>query len=383
MIPRMLSSRLMKLAKGFPVLSVTGPRQSGKTTLVRALFEAHAYLSLENLDVRQAAEEDPRRFLEPYKTRGVILDEVQRVPTLFSYLQEQVDTSGNMGGVVLTGSQNFLLLESITQSLAGRTAVEHLYPFTQAEVVELQPDTLDEVILKGSYPPLFDRELDPADFYPAYLETYVERDVRSIRNIGNLSLFRKFLMLCAGRTGQLLNLSALGNEVGVDYKTIQSWISVLEASFLIALLRPHHRNWNKRVVKQPKLYFLDTGVVCSLLGIRSAKELASHPLRGALFETYVISDAFKTFQHRGQRPPLTFWRDHGGREVDLLIESSGGLTAVEIKSGATASPAFFQHLERFQSFARDAVETSKVIYGGEESRPHRRADLVSWRELQW
>lgn len=371
----------MKLAKGFPVISVTGPRQSGKTTLVKATFPRHTYINLENLDTRLSATEDPRRFLRELVGKKVILDEVQRTPELFSYLQEHVDNHVKAGGLILTGSQNFLLLEGVTQTLAGRTAVEHLLPFEQSEVGT--DASLDETLLKGSYPPLFDRDLEASDFYPAYLETYVERDVRSVRNIGNLALFRKCLQLCAGRTGQLLNLSALGNEVGVDHKTIQAWISVLEASFILFLLRPHHQNWNKRVVKQPKLYFLDSGVVCSLLGIRKAVDLAVHPLRGSIFETYVIADAYKSLHHRGIKPPLSFWRDHSGNEVDLLVEAGGKLDAYEVKSGETVTDSFFHNLRKFQEIADGSLRGKNVVYGGEHSTSRKHGKLQCWRKSDW
>ncbi len=248
MIPRQISEKLVDLARGFPVICLTGPRQSGKTTLVKSLFSDYTYVSLENIDAMQAAQEDPRRFLAPYQKSGLIIDEAQRVPELFSYLQGIVDSSGQMGRYVLTGSQNFLLLEKITQSLAGRAAILHLMPFSAPEVeaVGLLGSTLDEVLFKGMYPALFDRSVSPVDFYPSYIETYLERDVRSMKKIGDLALFRKFVLLCAGRVGQLLHLTSLGNEVGVDHKTIRSWISGLETSFLVFLLRPYHQTWNQR-----------------------------------------------------------------------------------------------------------------------------------------
>lgn len=382
MIRRTLTEKLKQLVTGFPVLSLTGPRQSGKTTLVRGTFPDYAYLNLENLDTLAAAEEDPRRFLEAHRERGAIIDEAQRAPHLFSYLQGIVDESGHMGRYVLTGSQNFLLLEKISQSLAGRTALLHLLPFSRSELVtsNAAPRELDTALFQGNYPPVYDRPVDAPDFYPAYIETYLERDLRSIKNIGDLSLFRKFLILCAGRTGQLLNMKALGNEVGVDHKTIASWISVLEASFIIFLLRPHHRNWNKRVVKQPKLYFYDTGLLCSLLGLRKPEDLASHHMRGSIFECYVIAEHTKASYHRGMRPNAFFWRDHSGHEVDLLIEAGPKLSAVEIKSGSTLTPSFFDGLKWFAKTSGVNRDDCMLVHGGNSRQSRETGEAIPWHE---
>ncbi len=381
MIPREITPRLTALATGFPVVSVTGPRQSGKTTAVRHAFPQHAYVSLENLDTMAAAREDPRRFLRPHQETGVIIDEAQRVPELFAYLQGMVDESGRMGRYILTGSQDFLLLEKVAQSLAGRTAVLHLLPFSASEIdaVGSLSEDLDEVMFKGFYPPLFDRPVAPSDFLPAYLETYVERDVRSMRNIGDLSLFRRFLLLCAGRVGQLLNLTALGNEVGVDHKTIRAWLSVLEAGFIAFLLPPYHRNWNKRITKQPKLYFHDTGLLCSLLGLRGPSDLASHPLRGAIFECFVVADCLKRQLHAGRRPSLYFWRAHAGHEVDLLIEHGPRLNAVEIKSAETVHPDLFAGLRWFCANTGVDAAACTLVYGGVEAQDRKAGRVVPWR----
>ncbi|MFP4261104.1 MAG: ATP-binding protein [Opitutales bacterium] len=368
------------MSKKFPVLTLTGPRQSGKTTLLRHLFPEHTYLNLEALDIRAEAEEDPRGFLNRHAA-GVILDEAQRVPDLFSYVQTLVDESGELGRFILSGSQNFLLMDSISQSLAGRAAIQHLLPFSINELPVASDSTLDERLLQGAYPPIYDRQLSASEFYPSYLETYVERDVRSLRNIGNLTLFRKFLMLCAGRSGQLLNLTALGNEVGVDHKTIQSWISVLEAGFLVYRLPPYHRNWNKRVVKQPKLFFLDTGLLCSLLGIRKTEHLRSHPLRGAIFESWVVAEAVKSSMNRGQRPALYFWRDHSGNEIDLLSEDAGKIHAIEIKSGETIHPNWLEGLKWFHALAPDQVANTTIIYGGTRSTRRSGITITPWTDI--
>lgn len=378
MISRRLSETISTLAAKFPVVSLTGPRQSGKTTLLRSLFQKHQYVNLENLDVRAEAEEDPRGFLKRHE-EGAILDEVQRVPALFSYLQEIVDEGDKMGRFILSGSQNFLLMESVSQSLAGRVAVLHLLPFSMEELPVDSDTGLNTRLIQGGYPPLHDRGLLPPEFYPSYLETYVERDVRTLKNIGNLSLFRKFLLLCAGRSGQLLNLTALGNEVGVDHKTIQSWIAVLEAGFLVYRLPPYFQNWNKRVVKQPKLIFLDTGVLCSLLGIRDVQTMQSHPLRGAVFESWAVSETVKFQLNRGERPAVFFWRDHSGHEIDLLVEQAGRLRSIEVKSGETVLGTWFDGLNWFQKVAGDTFETGAVIYGGDQASTRKGFHVIPWR----
>jgi len=382
MIDREITAKLGILARGFPVLSLTGPRQSGKTTLVREIFPDFAYLNLENLDVMAAATEDPRRFLEAHAETGAIIDEAQRAPELFSYLQGIVDESGRMGRFVLTGSQNFLLLEKISQSLAGRTAISHLLPFSSAELksADLFASDTDTVLYQGSYPPVFDRPVAPEDFYPAYIETYLERDLRTLKNIGDLSLFRKFLILCAGRAGQLLNMAALGNEVGVDHKTVRSWISVLEACFIVFLLRPYHRNWNKRLVKQPKLYFHDTGLLCSLLGIKNADGLAGHYLRGSIFENHVITEQIKAQYNRGERPSVFFWRDHSGHEIDLIIENGSAIKAVEIKSGTTLHPTFFDGLSWFARQTGLSASDCVLVYGGDSRQNRKAGEVRPWND---
>lgn len=385
MIPRELTTKLIELEKGFPVICLTGPRQSGKTTLVRSVFPNHDYISLENLDTMAAVKEDPRRFLTSYQGKGLIIDEAQRAPELFSYLQGIVDASGEMGRYILTGSQNFLLLEKITQSLAGRATIQHLMPFSAGEIIAERPGSilLDEVLFKGMYPPLFDRPVQPADFYPSYIETYLERDVRSMKNIADLALFRKFILLCAGRSGQLLNMASLGNEVGVDHKTIRAWLSVLEASFIIFLLRPYHRNWNKRIVKQPKLYFYDTGLLCSLLGLRKSNELAIHHQRGSIFENYVISEHLKSQHHAGIRPSAYFWRDRSGHEVDLIIEEGATIQAVEIKSTETLNPALFDGLKWFSSHTGLEAGNCTLVYGGDQTQIRTAGRVVPWRKAHY
>ena len=383
MIPRSLEEKIRSLVNVFPVISLTGPRQSGKTTLVKALFPGYAYANLENIDEREAAEEDPVRFLRVHAESGLIIDEAQKVPALFSYLQGIVDESGQMGKFILTGSQNFLLLEKITQSLAGRVGICHLMPFglPELEKAGLLSDSLDRCLFYGGYPVLYDRRVDPTDYFPSYVQTYIDRDVRSIKNIGDLSTFRRFVRLCAGRVGQLLNLSSLGNELGINYKTVRSWISILEASFVVFLLAPHHRNFNKRLVKQPKLYFYDSGLLCSLLDIRSEEQLASHYLRGSIFESLVVSEYVKLRYHQGLQTNAYFWRNSTGHEIDLLIEDGEHLKAVEIKSGETLNSDLFKGLRYYKKLSGEPDNRFILIYGGEKEQGRRDGTAIGWKSI--
>ncbi|MFP4180532.1 MAG: ATP-binding protein [Spirochaetaceae bacterium] len=372
MIPRTLIQEIEKAKQVFPVISITGPRQSGKTTLVRSMFPGYHYLNLEALDIRALAEEDPRRFINSHIDRGLIIDEAQRVPALFSYLQTIVDETGEMGNVVLTGSQHFL---------AGRVMVLHLLPFTLLELPVVMKDPLDRVLFRGMYPPLHDRDMEASLFYPTYIQTYVERDVRLIKNIGDLSAFARFLRLCAGRTGSLLNMSSLAVEAGIDHKTVRSWISILEASFIVYLLQPYYRNYKKRIVKQPKLYFYDTGLLCSLLGLDDEKQLSSHYLRGGIFENFILSEFLKIKMHQGRRPHIYFWRDNTGTEVDLILEHGAGFSAVEIKSGTTLKDEYTKSLMKFADYSGCPAEERYVIYGGDLSYAGKKAGIYSWRDL--
>jgi predicted AAA+ superfamily ATPase len=383
MIPRTLHSVLLERAAMFPVISLSGPRQSGKTTLVRATFPDHAYLNLENLDVQAAAAEDPRGFLLRLAEQGGIIDEAQKVPALFSYMQQLADETRRMGTFVLTGSQNFLLNESITQSLAGRTAVVKLLPFDIQELrnASLAPEQLSMFLYSGSYPALYDRAIPPEIYYPSYLQTYIERDVRSLKNIGNLHVFQRFLRLCAGRIGQLVNLATIGAEVGIDAKTVRSWLSVLEASYMIFFLEPYFNNFNKRLVKSPKLYFFDTGVVCSLLGLNSPGQIDYFYLRGQLFENFVISEYVKMRMHAGRESHVSFWRDSSGTEIDLLIDTAGQLYAVEIKAGMTVNLDFFAGLQKFRKYSGVPAENCFLVYGGEEQMQRKAAYVLGWRSI--
>lgn len=364
MIARNAEHELRSLAEMFKAVAVTGPRQSGKTTLVKHVFPYKPYVNLENPDVRRFAQDDPRGFLSTYK-EGAVLDEIQRAPELFSYLQEILDQSSSNGLFILTGSNNFLLQESISQSLAGRVGYLNLLPLSITEIGPLERDA-NALMLKGGYPPIYQQSIPPAKWFANYLRTYVERDVRLIKNIGNLNDFEKFIRLCAARTGQLLNMSNLAVEVGVDVKTIGSWLSVLETSFVVFRLQPYYQNFGKRVVKMPKLYFYDTGLAWALLGVDAAEQVQWHALRGALFENMVILEILKQRLNAGKPANLYFWRDQTGNEIDLLIEHKGMLTPIEIKSGQTIHPDYFKGLAFWNKVS--GTPGGNVVYGGELSQ---------------
>ena len=380
MIARTIQQKIENLASKFPIVTLTGPRQSGKSTLLRHAFPDYQYVSLENLDVRTFATEDPHGFLKTYP-RHVIIDEAQRVPTLFSYIQTHVDEVDEPGLYILSGSHNFLLMETVNQSLAGRTAILKLLPFSHDEKVSggILPSTIDEEIFYGGYPRIFDKNISPTDYYPFYLQTYVERDVRMMKNIGDLSAFIRFLKLCAGRIGQLLNLSSLTTDCGISVPTASSWLSLLEASYICHLLRPDWNNFSKRLVKTPKLYFYDTGLACSLLDISSPSQLATHYLRGGLFENLVITNFLKRAWNKGYEADLRFWRDSQGNEVDLLLyDGSTHPTAYEIKSGATFNTDFFSGLTKWASLSDTPTTSLNVIYSGKDTLTTSKGTLLAW-----
>ncbi len=381
-ITRTLEATARDLASQYPVIAITGPRQSGKTTLARHVFPDKAYVSLEDLDEREFATSDPRGFLARFP-EGAIFDEVQRVPTLFSYLQTRVDQDPRAGRYVLTGSQQFAFLAGVTQSLAGRVALLTLLPFSYGELERAKsaPRHLMDLLFDGLYPPIHDRGLDATTWYGNYIQTYIERDVRQIINVRDASTFRRFVALCAGRTGQLLNLSSLASDAAVSHTTARGWISLLEAGYLVRLVPPHHSNFNKRLVKTPKLYFLDTGLACRLLGIQKSGQLDTHPLRGPLFETWVVSELLKARLHRGKPDSVYFWRDRSGHEVDILIENGDVLTPVEVKSGQTLASDFTRGLTWWCRLAGARSGDPYLVYGGGDSFKRQGVQFVSWRDV--
>ncbi len=363
MISRTAAIKLKALATQFKSVALIGPRQSGKTTLARHVFSKKPYVSLENPDTRRFALEDPRSFLALYP-EGAILDEAQRAPELFSYLQQILDEDDTKGKFIITGSNNFLLQESISQSLAGRIAYLFLLPFSIAELHKEEITSLQQLIFKGFYPPVWDQPVESGKWYADYIRTYIERDVRQLKNITDLNTFERFLRLCAGRTGQLLNMNSLALETGVDNKTVNSWIGVLESGFILFRLQPHHVNFNKRIVKMPKLYFYDTGLVCALLGIQHPGQLDYHHMTGALFENMVISELIKSRYNKALNSNLYFWRDNVGHEIDILVENPVENFPIEIKYGKTITPEFFKGLLYWQKISK--IQSGAVIYGGPE-----------------
>jgi len=382
MIQRTAHETIMRLAKGFPVIAITGPRQSGKTTLAKSAFPDKPYLTLEDPDARLLAESDPRGLLSSYPD-GLILDEAQRAPQIFSYLQSFVDDNLVPGKYILTGSQQFGLMSGITQSLAGRVGLVQLLPFAMDELknADKLPNNVNQLMSLGMYPPLYDRDLMPMDWFPAYINTYIERDVRQLINVRDLSTFQRFIRMCAARTGQLLNLSSLASDCGITHNTAAAWISVLEASYIIFLLRPHFSNFNKRMVKAPKLYFIDTGLAAWLLGIREHEQLTFHAQRGALFENLVVTEFIKGRFNRGQQADIYFWRDSKGLEVDLLLDDGSNLKPVEIKSGQTVATDFLTSLRKWCELSGFPDRSALLVYGGTTALTNGNISIVPWREL--
>lgn len=380
MIKRAISDKILSYARHYPVITITGPRQSGKTTLCKALFPKKQYFSLENIDVRERARTDPRSFLADCVDSGAILDEIQRVPELVSYIQEIVDTEDRSGIFILTGSQNFHLLDTVSQSLAGRTALAVLLPFSYAEVYGHKDVAIDKLIYTGFYPRIHDKRLNPSEALSFYVSTYLERDIRALINVKDLSKFETFLKLCAGRAGQILSLSNLANDCGINHNTAKSWLGVLEMSYVIFFVRPHHANFGKRLIKAPKLYFTDVGLAAFLLDIHDPKHVGTHPLRGALFENFVVSELLKTRLNNGKGGNLYFFRDNVGNEVDVLLEEGARIKPVEIKLSSTLNEAFFKSLRYYRKVNTKNSAKPVLVYGGKAAQHCSEVDIISYKD---
>lgn len=381
MIKRKIENRIKSLVGSYPVLSITGPRQSGKTTLVKQLFPDYSYVNFEDIEQRNFASTDARNFLDS-KGKHVVIDEAQYVPEIFSYIQVYVDEDPDRQ-YILTGSQNFLLMEKITQSLAGRVAIFYLLPFSIKELknTAFEKSSWQEYIFTGGYPRIYDRKLNPTEWLINYITTYVERDARQLLNIGDLNSFQKFIALCAGRIGQLINFTSVSNELSISYHTVQKWLSILETGFITYRLYPHHKNYNKRLIKTPKLYFYDTGLASTLLGIRNIEQLQTHFLKGELFENMVITELIKHRFNRGMTSDYYFWRDNKGVEIDCLQADYNDVKAIEIKSGTVIHQDFFKNLLYYQKLSAISNEQLILIYGGTESYQRSVAKVLSWKDI--
>lgn len=380
-IKRKIVGHLKVMLEKFPVVSLTGPRQSGKTTLLKEFFPDYNYFNLERLDLREIILSDPLGFLKSSGEK-IILDEAQNIPELFSYIQVVSDERGTNGQYILSGSQSFLLNEKISQSLAGRVSINHLLPF---DITEL-PDSVDknylQLIYTGFYPRIYQHNITPNDFYPSYLQTYIERDIRTLKAVENLNTFTRFLSLCAGRTGQILNLTSLANDAGVSVNTVKSWLSLLETSYIIFLLKPYHNNFNKRIIKSPKLYFFDTGVASSLLRIPDEKALRNYPLYGALFENFIISEIAKQFYHSGKQPLMYYYKESNGKEIDCIIETSyDHIIALEIKGGETFSKDYLKNLLKFVD-EKQSIEVQKyLVYPEAKKSQVKDINILNWSDI--
>lgn len=380
---RDITPALKRFSK-FPVVVILGPRQSGKTTLAKEAFKKHVYVTLEDPEVLDFVTKDPKRFLRENENKhGIIFDEFQHAPELLSYIQIESDTKDRPGYFVLTGSQNFLMNAAITQTLAGRAGILHLLPLSihEMEYNKLLPASIDTLIVKGGYPRIHAKKISPRDFFPSYIRTYVERDVRQLINIDDLKTFQKFMKLCAGRIGQLLNVSDIATNCGINQKTANEWLSLLEASYIIFQLKPYFNNFDKRITKTTKLYFYDTGLACSFLGIRTAQELSASPFRGALFECLIISDFYRQYYNKGFEPSLYYWRDQNGRvEVDCLIDLGTHLLPVEMKSGETINRDFFDSISEWSAIAKIDSSAGYIVYGGESGQKRSKGQVIGWKK---
>lgn len=384
MILRAAGEKIRELASGFPAVAITGPRQSGKTTLVKTLFPEKPYVLLEDPDTRRFAEEDPRSFLAQYQDTGAIIDEAQYVPELFSYLQGILDQSNIPGRFILTGSQNFLLMAKISQSLAGRIGIIRLFPLSMYELIQagLQYDRYEEYLYQGFYPRLYSSTINPSDFYSSYVQTYIERDLRQLKQVHSLSTFQMFLKMCANRVGQIVNFTSLGADCGISHNTAKEWISLLETSGIIFLVKTHHKNFNKRLVQAPKLYFSDPGLAAYLADIKSADDIIAHPLKGGLFETLIVGEFLKYRLNRGLEPNIFFWRDKTGHEIDCIIELSiQEAIPVEIKAGRTIAGDYFKNLQYWNKLSGQSPDRSFIVYGGDQNQNRSEGRVIRYNDL--
>jgi len=378
-IKREISELILRLSRQYPVVTITGPRQSGKTTLCKLLFPKKPYISLENIEERNFAINDPKGFLAKYPN-GAILDEIQKAPDLLSYIQTIVDDKNREGMFILTGSHQFEMMKNVSQSLAGRTAIVKLLPLSYQEAYSsISNNNIEEVLFTGFYPRIFDKKLSPTEVMSFYVSTYIERDLRELINIKDLSVFENFLKICAGRSGQIINYSSIGNDCGITYNTIKNWLSILETSFIIKIHKPFFKNINKRLIKSPKLYFLDTGLLCYLLGITEPKQIEIHPLKGAIFESFIVSDILKIKFNKGKQDNLYYYRDNHGIEIDILMDQGTSVDAIEIKSSKTLSSQFFKNIKSYQ---KNQKGKAYLIYGGNENHTQENVQIVSWNNLQ-
>ncbi len=374
---RDLQEHVMKALEYFPVVTVTGPRQSGKTTFCRKNFPDYKYVSLEDPDTREFAREDPRGFLKQYPDRTII-DEFQNVPELTSYLQGHVDEVDKTGMYILIGSNQYLMMENVSQSLSGRTQIVRLLPFSYNEIHKGSGISLEQVLHEGGYPRIFEKNIPPADFYSAYFDTYLQKDLRNVLKVMDLNLFQRFVTLCAARTAQIVNLSSFSNELGIDAKTVKRWISILESGYIIKLVSPYYKNFNKRVIKSPKMYFLDVGLASYLLGVQESDQLMNHPLKGELFETFIFSELQKHIMHGNMKANLYFYRDSNGKEIDFVIESGMQTRLVEVKLTSTPSKVNFKNLISLrEQFGANSY--SYLCYGGDLKQTMYNTMLVSFR----
>lgn len=383
-LKRELAKRVVEGAKYFPVVAILGPRQSGKTTLAKLAFKDHNYVSLEDLDLRFAAANDPRSFLLANgNEHGIIIDEFQHVPELLSYIQTIVDREQKPGYFILTGSQNFLMNQAITQSLAGRISIHTLLPLSIEELKEngILPSTMETAVYDGGYPAIYSKNIMPKDFYRGYLRTYIERDIRQLTQVGDLRTFHTFVTLCAARIGQILNITSLGNECGISDATVKKWLSILEAGYIIFLLQPYHGNFGKRVVKKPKIYFYDSGLACHLLKIKK-EDLIVHPNKGNIFESFIICEILKWYENHDETPNIYFWQDKTGHEVDCIIESGRKVIPVEVKAARTINTRFFEGLSYWNQFKDHEPTNGYVIYAGEKQQMKGYPNVISWQSME-